>query len=277
MKKMMLVMRAGLQKTISDKKVIVLLLLIGFILDNGVRRMVNNSLQVQQPIGIFEGFIMCMNHWYYLIIFFVGFILILTDVPKLDSNQIFLIYRTGKKSWLLGEIFQIAVCAVAYILVLLIGCMISCAKYGFAGNVWSNFTLFYKTDYEKMLSDSNRFIDQQVFKYYLPYQSVIHCFFLVALCLVLMGTVILYFSIINKKLVGLVLNVVLILFVLVFNQYHARVMWLSPFCHAVLALHNTYVYKQLSVPLVYSYLYLILMEGLLIFISIKQLKKKMFF
>ena len=277
MKKMMLVMRAGLQKTISDKKVIVLLLLIGFILDNGVRRMVNNSLQVQQSIGIFEGFIMCMNHWYYLIIFFVGFILILTDVPKLDSNQIFLIYRTGKKSWLLGEIFQIAVCAVAYILVLLIGCMISCAKYGFAGNVWSNFTLFYKTDYEKMLSDSNRFIDQQVFKYYLPYQSVIHCFFLVALCLVLMGTVILYFSIINKKLVGLVLNIVLILFVLVFNQYHARVMWLSPFCHAVLALHNTYVYKQLSVPLVYSYLYLILMEGLLIFISIKQLKKKMFY
>lgn len=277
MKKSMLVMRAGLQETFSDKKIIILLLVIGFILDNGVRRMVNNSLQVGQPIGIFEGFIMCMNHWYYLIFFLIGFIFILVDVPRLDSNQIFLIYRTGKKSWIIGEIFQIAVCAITYIMALFVGCVISSARYGFVGNVWSNFTLFYKTDYERLLSDSNRFVDQQVFKYYLPYQSVIHCILLSALCLIIMGTIILYFSIINKKLIGIILNVILILFVLIFNEYHVEIMWLSPFCHSVLALHNIYVFKKLSVSLVYSYLYMIILEGAIIGFSINQLKKKMFY
>ena len=65
LKKTILVLRAGLQETFSDKKIIVLLLIIGFIIDNGVRQIVSNALQVEQPLGIFEGFIMCVNHWYY--------------------------------------------------------------------------------------------------------------------------------------------------------------------------------------------------------------------
>lgn len=55
MKKIILVLRAGLQETFTDKKIIVLLLIIGFIIDNGVRRMVNHALQVRQPLGVFEG------------------------------------------------------------------------------------------------------------------------------------------------------------------------------------------------------------------------------
>ena len=276
LKKTILVLRAGLQETFSDKKIIVLLLIIGFIIDNGVRQMVSNALQVEQPLGIFEGFIMCVNHWYYLIIFLIGFIFILASVPRLNSEQIFLIYRTGKKSWLFGEIIQVSVCAVIYIFVLFVSSIVSCARYCYIGNIWSNFTVYYKSDYETLLSDHNRFIDQQVFKYYSPYQSVLHCILLLALCLTLMGTIILCFTIINKKLVGIILNIFFILFVLIFNEYHTGVMWLSPFCHAVLALHNMYVYKQLSVPLVYSYLYLIILEGIIIFFSLNQLKNKMF-
>ena len=129
LKKTILVLRAGLQETFSDKKIIVLLLIIGFIIDNGVRQMVSNALQVEQPLGIFEGFIMCVNHWYYLIIFLIGFIFILASVPRLNSEQIFLIYRTGKKSWLFGEIIQVSVCAVIYIFVLFVSSIVSCARY----------------------------------------------------------------------------------------------------------------------------------------------------
>lgn len=239
--------------------------------------MVNNALQAGQPLGIFEGFIMCVNHWYYLIIFLVGFIFILAGVPRLNSEQIFLIYRAGKKSWFFGEIMQVSVCAVIYILLLFISSILSCAKYCYIGNIWSNFTVYYKSDYEALLSDNNRFIDQQVFKYYSPYESVLHSFLLLVLCLTLMGTIILCSAIIDKKLVGIILDIVFIVFVLIFNEYHAGVMWVSPFCHAVLALHNMYVFKQLSVPLYYSYLYLIMLEGITIIFSLKRLKNKMFY
>lgn len=273
-KKTMLVLRAGMQETYSDRRIVVLFLIIGFVLDNGVRRMVNNAVQVGEPLGVFEGFLMCVNHWYYLIPFLIGFVFILSGVPRIDSEQVLLIYRTGKRNWLLGEILQIMVCAVVYVLMLLAGCMISCAKYCYAGNVWSNFTVDYKAKYEALLSDNNRFVDQQVFRYYPPYQAVVHSILLLVLCLTLMGTIVLFFTIVQNKLAGIVLNIVFILFVLIFNKEHAGVMWLSPFCHAVIALHNQYVFREYSVPLFYSYLYLLLWEGVMIGISSRKVGNK---
>lgn len=111
MKKIILILRAGLQETFTDKKIIVLLLIIGFIIDNGVRQMVNHALQVGQPLGVFEGFIMCVNHWYYLVAFLIGFIFILAGVPRINSEQILLIYRTGKRNWLLVKL-----CKFLYVL-----------------------------------------------------------------------------------------------------------------------------------------------------------------
>ncbi len=277
MKKMCLVTRSGLQKTFSDKRNVMLLLIIGFILDNGVRVLVMHAQQVRQPIGIFEGFIMCMNHWYYLIIFLVGYVLILTGIPRLDSDQLLLIYRTGKKGWFFGELLQMAIVSLLYILLLFAGCVASAAKYSYIGNIWSNFTIDYKIRYEDLLADNNRFVDQQVFKYYLPYEALVHSILLLLLCMVLMGTVTLYFSIRNKKLIAVIGNVVLILFVLIFNEYHTGIMWISPFCHAVLAMHNTYVFKAFSVSLGYSYGYLLILEIGMILLSLKQLKKKMFY
>ena len=141
LKKTFLVLRAGLQQTFTDRKVIILLVLLGFILDNGIRPLVHNAMEVGQPIGNFEGFIMCTNHWYYLIVLLVGFIFLLTGIPRLDSGQLLIIYRTGKKNWLFGEILQIAVSAVIYIMLLFAGCMISTFKYAYIGNVWSNYTI----------------------------------------------------------------------------------------------------------------------------------------
>lgn len=277
LKKTFLVLRAGLQQTFTDRKVIILLVLLGFILDNGIRPLVHNAMEVGQPIGIFEGFIMCTNHWYYLIVLLVGFIFLLTGIPRLDSGQLLIIYRTGKKNWLFGEILQIAVSAVIYIMLLLAGCMISTFKYAYIGNVWSNYTINYELVYKDMLSDKYHFIDQQVFKYYMPYQSVLHGILLLVLCMTLMGTIVLFFSIIEKKLVGIILNVISIFFVLVFYEYRAWIMWISPFCHAVLLSHNVFVYRRLSLPLAYSYLYLALLEGIIIALSLKKLRKRMFY
>lgn len=43
MKKVLLILRPGLQESFADKKNIILLLIIGFILDNGVRVMVDHA------------------------------------------------------------------------------------------------------------------------------------------------------------------------------------------------------------------------------------------
>lgn len=277
LKKILLVLRAGFLETISDKKAILLLIIIGYILDNGVRCLVENAMYVKQPLGIFEGFIMCINHWYYVIIFLAGYVLMLAGIPRLDSDWLLLVYRTGRKNWLIGEILQIALSSFIYILLLLAGCMAGVSKYAYPGNIWSHFMVYYRERYEEIvLSGRNRFIDQQVFRYYLPYQSVVHGIILLVLCMILMGTIVILFAIIGHKLAGIILNMVFITSVMIFANYHVKVMWLFPTCHSVLMLHNVEVYRQQSFPVYYSYIYLIAAEILVVWLALGRLKNKMF-
>lgn len=275
-KGILLVARTGLQRTFTDSKSIVLLIIIGFILDSGVRGMTDNAIAVGEPLGFTECFLMCINEGAYAVIFLAGFLFILSDVPRLDSSQIFLIYRTGKRNWLFGETLQVAVGAFLYTLLLFLGSIAASARYSFVGNTWSNFTVFYKK-YREMLSGSRLNVHERVYKYHLPYQAALHGFLLLFLCMVVMGTAIIFFSVIGKKAAGIVLNMVMVMLVLLFNEHRSMAMWVSPFCHAVLALHNVYVYRRLSVPLYWSYLYLAALEGLLLFLSLRKLERKMFY
>lgn len=276
-KDVLIVTVIGLKETFTDRKVIIILLIIGFILDNGVRGMVSHGIQIQQPLGFLEGFIMCINHWHYVVVFLVGFLFLISSVPRLDSHQILLIYRIGKKNWFFGEVLQIIASAFIFTFILLLGCIAVCAQYSFIGDKWSNYTSNYKQLYETVFAGSNLYIDEQVYKYYMPYKSALHGFILLVFCMIVMGTIVLFFSIIEKKIAGIILNIILVLFVLVFFEYRSNVMWLSPFCHAIIMLHNVYIFKQLSVPLYYSYIYMASLEGILIFLSLKMLKNKMFY
>ena len=55
-----------------------------------------------------------------------------------------------------------------------------------------------------------------------------------------------------------------------------RKAWLLPFSHTQLSLHNTYVFKKLSFPLHWSYLYLCILGLCILGMSFAVLKKKDF-
>lgn len=270
------VTKTAVFKSLADRKNIILLIIIGFILDSGVKVMVQNAQTAGVPLNLFEGFIMCGNHWYFIVLLMMGFVFEFSNLPRLDEHQVLLIYRTGKVNWYIGEVLQICIYSISYVFILLAGTVAFCAGYSFTANQWSLFTVNYRYEYAEMLSNDYRYIDEQVFRYFYPNQAVIHGFLLLCLCLITMGMIMLLFSIIGRKMTGILLNVFLIVFVILFDQYRNPVMWVSPFCHAMLKMHNTYVYKLLSVPLGWSYLYYFIVMLALGIISIKLLKRKSF-
>lgn len=263
-------------KSIADRKNIVLIIIIGFILDSGVNTFVQNARTVGQPLNLFESFIMCTNHWYFIVLLMMGLVFEFSNLPRLDEHQVLLIYRTGKVNWYIGEVLQICIYSVSYVLILLAGTIACSAGYSFTANQWSLFTVNYRYEYAELLSNDYRHIDEQVYRYFYPNQALLHGFALLCLCLITMGMVMLLFSIIKKKIIGILLNVFMIVFVILFDQYRSLIMWISPFCHAMLKMHNTFVFKQLSVPLGWSYLYYFVVMLLLSIVSVKMLKKKWF-
>lgn len=274
--KILHVTKTAFYKSMTDRKNIVLLLIIGFILDNGVAKFVSNTQKVNSSIYFGEGFIMCSNHWYYIVLLMFGFIFVMTDLPRLNHSQIFIIYRAGKIGWFIGELCNIIIYSLVYVLILLCGSIICCSRYSYIDNKWSEFTLNYEMLKLNIVSDSNRYIDYSIFKYYQPREALIHSFFLVWLCLIIMGMTILLFAILDKKKIAIIYNMIMILFVMIFFRYHARIMWLSPFCHAMIGLHNTFIYKRYSVSLAWSYIYDFIMINTLMITSILCLRKKSF-
>ncbi len=266
------VARTAFIKGIVDKKNIVMLLIIGFIVDNGVRAYIDNAVSVAQPVNIFEPFIMCCNNWYYMVPFMIGFLFVIVDTPRLDQGQIFLIYRAGKNGWLLGEIAAVAIQSIVYLTLLFAGTVAMSFKHAFVGNIWSFFTVDYDAKYKTLLGGSDLSVHKQVFKYYMPYTAFINTVILMFLCMLFLGMVLLFSSVVHKKIIGVVTNVVLLFFLIVFGDYHSPVMWISPYCHMVLAMHNNFVYRELSVSLLWSYLYFAVGLSTIYIISIRYLK-----
>ncbi len=268
--------KASLLESITDRKNIILLLILGVMLDNGVRIFVEHAQQMGTPVNFAEGFLMCCNHWYYVVFLLIGFVFVLSDTPRLNEHRLFLIHRAGKKNWYFGEVLALCIYSFFYVLLFFLGTVAVCGKYSFVANVWSTFTVNYQSSYKELLSDSNRFVDQQVFKYYMPFEAAFHSFLLLWFCIIAMGLVILLFSILKKKMAGIIINLLMIVFVILFHGYRTLIMWISPFCHAVLMMHHVKVFKRMTVTVFWSYLYFVLLFAVLIFLSLKMLKRKEF-
>lgn len=275
-KQSLLIARCGLHETFTDTKMVILLLVIGFIYDNGARQMVEGAKQVGVPLGMTEAFIMCLNDWKYAILFLLGFMFLLVGVPRVNNEYIFFVQRAGKSIWLFGEVIHLFIAALLYTAMLLTVCIAGIATYSFIGNVWSDYVVDFEIKYRKIIGGKNT-INASVFRYDYPYRTAVNAFCLMVLCLLVLGTIVLLFSIINKKTIGLILVVVLIGCMVIFSGYRIWWMWLIPTSHSVIALHHIYVFKKYMVPLPYSYLYLVGMEAVLIFVSWLLLRKKNYY
>lgn len=66
---------------------------------------------------------------YYILLFFLNFILLLADAPFMDESQLFYILRSGRKKWLLGQFFYIAICSFLYFLAVFLLILIWLAPY----------------------------------------------------------------------------------------------------------------------------------------------------
>lgn len=272
-----LIAKYGLRETFTNPKMLIVLLILVFMMDNGAIALKNNCQTVNVPVGVFEAFIMFCNHWFYYVFFAMGFIWFLADIPRVDSNKLFQIYRAGKSAWLTGEILHIGIVAFFYTALLLLVSIIGLIPFFFIGNIWSDFVFYFDQKYKDIVPDSLKTVPKEVFKYErYPYTIAIHCFLLAFLTLLVLGTIVLLFSIIGKKAIGLVINMCSIGFMVLFANYRVKIMWLSPTSHGVLALHHISILKELTIPLYWSYLYFLVVETILLVLCYRFLKKKSF-
>lgn len=132
------------------------------------------------------------------LLFYFGLILLLCDAPFTDSQQMFVLSRTGRRKWFLGQILYIFLASAVFFLVVAAAGVILFIPYVAPSMKWG--TVF------RICADSNAltgvFIPKEVLTYYTPLQACLLVFVVNTGIGTLLGLLIFYGNLFRSRIFG---------------------------------------------------------------------------
>ena len=188
----------------------------------------------------------------------LALILLLSQFPKMDASAAYLVFRTNRLNWIIGQVLTSLVISFGYTLFLFLSSIILTSGNAYLDNRWSETATllsFSPASFEVALS-----VIRKTIKLTNPYASAVNIFFLMAQYSLLLTTLNLSLALRFGKKTGLFAMVLLSLFAYALTpdrfmvwlqlndnlKYVANLIaaWLSPLQHATYIMHN-FGYDQL--------------------------------
>lgn len=211
------------------------------------------------PINIFEPFVSLINNGYFLPLLALAYIILISDQPQLDDSATLVLFRTGRIPWILGQIWFLISSALTFVSFMLVTSIISVANKGFVLNGWSLVAKNSITSENSDLIKSYPFaiIDSSVITQSRPYFAVITGIVLLLMFMVSVGLIMLTFSLIRKKIIGVFMNIGVIVIGLVLWAIDIKLKWLFPIANSAFGWHYDKLYNKTIMPIEYSIIYFI--------------------
>ena len=108
-----------------------------FIYTYFIKPMNELTYKLATPINVLEPFAAIANNRYALPLIILGFMVLISDFPCLNDFATFSLFRTGRSSWLIGQILFLIMAGSTYIGYILICTMIFVMNNAFFVNAWS--------------------------------------------------------------------------------------------------------------------------------------------
>lgn len=173
-------------------------------------------------------FLMSTNRFKYLIMF--GIIFLFSDAPFIDEGQKYVILRSGKSNWLLGQVFYIMLSVFIYLFIINLISILLLLPNLFITNQWGKVfnTLAQQSNYAQPLS-----ITYKIIQYYNPIEALLISFFLNWCIGTFLGLLIFNLNIYFNVYVGPIITIFVVLLDLLFNKsslitLSSKYMYVSP-------------------------------------------------
>lgn len=257
-------------KWICDARMIILAVLVIFIYSFAIEPLLANAELMNEPLNILEPFIAVSNSWAILLIIPLVFLTLIADYPRIDTNTVFYIIRIGRLNWLLGQIIKLVFMAVSYLAVIFLGAVIPMLSKGFWYNGWSNVaTGFVKMFPEKRGNFGVQLLPENLYNQISVFKAAVQSYLLVFAYLMIIGLLLLAFSLIKRKTAGFVLCGAIISLGTAFCSIKTSLMWTMPMGNSIIWLHYTKYFKEPVMSMSFSAAYLtVFVAVLLIFCGI---------
>jgi hypothetical protein len=261
-------------KWICDARMIILGVLLIFIYNFAIEPLLKNAEEMGEPLNMLEPFIAVANSGIILLIIPLVFMTLIADFPKIDNNTVFYIIRVGRVNWLLGQVIKLVMMAVSYLAFIFAGAVIPMIGRSFWYNGWSAVVTQYLMRFpEKTGNFGLQLVPENLYNQMSVFGAAVQSYLLVFAYLMIIGLLLLSFSLIKKKTLGFVLCGAVISLGTAFCAVKTMLMWSMPMANTIVWLHFTRYFRQPVVTIYFSITYLCVFIAVLLvfcFIAIKR-------
>ena len=252
-------------KWVCDARMVIVAVLLIFINNFAVSPLTNNAELMGEPLNILEPFIAVANSEILILIIPIVFLTLIADYPKVDTNTVFYIVRIGRANWFVGQVLKLVFMIVSYLAVIFIGTVLPMLSKGFWYNGWSNVA----TGFVKMVPDRRgdfgvELLPENLYNQLSVFEAAVKSYLLVAAYLMIIGLILLVFSLFKRKTMGFIICGGMISLGMAFSAIRTNLMWTMPMANSITWLHYTKYFKKPIMPMSFSVIYLLVLIAVLL-------------
>ena len=274
MKKQVTVCRYSFFAWLSSTKVMIFLLYFIASYRLFIKPYIEFSEQINSPLGTIEPFLIMTSMPYAASLFPLLIVILLGDIPIIDASNKFVIYRTGKRTWFLGQMLFIVLVSAVLQIILLIFSILTINFNSFLANGWS-------LPIRQALSENSNILsafalDGTITNQVRPYQLVGISFTMYLLHTLTIGLIQYCFALVGKRVLGILVNITMIGAGFCLWYVNTPYKWILPLSHALYTGHYDKFYNKTYCDIKLSYLYFFVMIAVLFIIAFKITKNSSF-
>lgn len=277
-KKILRIAMMEYRKWVSSSRMIVAAAFLIFIWNFAIYPLTEISKEMNSPLNVCEPYIAVCNSRVLCMLTPAIFLFLVSDCPRLDHNNLLILHRTSRRSWVIGEFVFFILAAVTFGAVIALGSIIPNAYHAFAANGWSLVATQYGTYFpEKASSFAAGLIPKSLYNQIPPFQTALLSFMFSTMYMILLSEILLITAVQNKKNVGLIISIVIVAIGSALSFMKANGMWAFPMAHSVVSLHFTDYFQEPVCSFQFSLCYHLIAIAVCFMISLFTVKKAAFY
>lgn len=236
----------------------------------------NRSDKIGIPLNRLEPFLAICNSSLVVMLIPLVFLILFSDYPHISPNSLLILSRTGKMSWLCGQLLFAVITILIYLSVLLIGTVVTCPTGAFSTN-WSDATTKYEATFPNeygsycyLLLPSNLYNQIPLMKALLLSFVWLFCYLLVLILIQF------YFRLIHLDSAGTAIEILIIFCGVLSCALNTKWKWIFPMANTIPWIHYTEIIREPIVPIYQTNLYWLFLIILLGIGCIRNIKKYQF-
>ncbi len=260
------VCRESIRKWSGDARILAILFLVclfAWVRIEDLRRMcIANGLSISCWYFAFQ------MEGIHALFYYFGLLLLFCDAPFIDSQQMDVILRTGKKNWFIGKILYIMIASCFYFLLIYVVGVLEFVPYVGFSTEWEDMMNILSMD-----DVYGMYIKRSILMSYSPIEACLVQYVVCVLFAIFLGLLVFYFNLFQSKVIGIGIALTMVLMGVILNMVNLIVSRLAVYL-IPMAWTNIDVFKRETGGVPFAYAVTVLCIGIVVFIVLIMRKSK---